>query len=125
MPPALTWALALASVAGVSLVSLVGVVTLGMSATRLERLTTLLVSFAVGSLLGDVFIHLLPEIFEHRTRSALSASLLVVAGLLLFFLLEKVLRQDRPEVAVPGRSRLTVSAMSLWPSRISNWSYSP
>jgi len=67
----------------VSLVSLVGVISLSLP-------TFLLVSLAVGALLGDAFIHLLPESFE--SLPSLLVSLLVIAGLLLFFVLEKFLR---------------------------------
>jgi hypothetical protein len=66
MAPARTWALALTSVVAVSLVSLLGVVTLGLSVARLQQLTLLLVSFAVGSLLGDV----LSTCSRSRVRSA-------------------------------------------------------
>ena len=55
--------LALVSVIAVSLVSLVGLATIAMDETRVHRLATLFVSFAVGALLGDAFIHLIPEAF--------------------------------------------------------------
>lgn len=85
---------ALASVIAVSLVSLVGLLTISMDEARVRRLATVFVSFAVGALLGDAFIHLLPEIFEPRPASegALGASLLVLLGLLVFFAVEKLLR---------------------------------
>lgn len=50
-----------------------------------------LVSFAVGALLGDAFIHLIPESFE-TISSKPTVSLLFIAGILLFFALEKILR---------------------------------
>jgi zinc and cadmium transporter len=95
MALALTWALALASVIVVSLVSLVGVALLGVGAARLQRLAALLVSFAVGSLLGDVFIHLLPEILGQGASRGELGSELVLAGLLFFFLLERLLNGSR------------------------------
>jgi zinc and cadmium transporter len=45
------------------------------------------VSFAVGALLGAVFLELLPHALEHGTPS--SVMMTVLAGLLAFFLLEK------------------------------------
>ncbi|OGJ01625.1 hypothetical protein A3G98_01350 [Candidatus Nomurabacteria bacterium RIFCSPLOWO2_12_FULL_37_8] len=48
----------------------------------------LLVSLAVGALLGDAFIHLIPEAFE-TSSNPLTVSLLVIAGLVVFFILEK------------------------------------
>jgi zinc and cadmium transporter len=86
-----TWAASLLSVAAVSLVSLLGLLTLSTDEARVRRWAALLMSFAVGALLGDAFIHLLPEIFGAGPPS-LRPSLLVLAGLLLFFVVEKLLR---------------------------------
>jgi len=82
---------AIASVILISLVSLVGVVTISLSTDRLRRITLFLVSFAVGGLLGDAFIHLLPESFEELGTNLL-VSLYVIFGILIFFVLEKFLR---------------------------------
>ncbi|VDK42710.1 unnamed protein product [Anisakis simplex] len=49
----------------------------------------LLLSFAVGSLLGDVFLHLLPEVWVGYEGSILTAGLWSTAGLLLCFIIEK------------------------------------
>lgn len=88
-----SWILSLASVGVVSLVSLVGLATLSMDATRTRRLAALLVSFAVGALLGDAFIHLIPQAFVHD-GATLWPSLLILAGMLLFFVVEKLLRHE-------------------------------
>jgi len=86
-----TWALSLLSVVAVSLVSLVGLATLSLDEARLRRLAAALVSFAVGALLGDAFIHLIPATFE-GDGPTLGPSLLILGGLLLFFVAEKLLR---------------------------------
>jgi zinc and cadmium transporter len=57
---------------------------------RLRKWVFLLVSISVGAMFGDVFIHLLPEAYA-RSQNPLSTSLGVLAGLMLFFLFEKVL----------------------------------
>jgi zinc and cadmium transporter len=80
-------------VGAVSLVSLAGLVSLSLSETRTRRLAALLVSFAVGALLGDAFIHLIPQAF-HRDAVTLWPSLLVLGGMLLFFVVEKLLRHE-------------------------------
>jgi zinc and cadmium transporter len=85
--------LAFVSVVAVSLVSLAGLLTLSMSETRVRRLAAFFVSFAVGALLGDTFIHLVPEIFD-APPSPLRASLLILGGILLFFVVEKLLRHQ-------------------------------
>lgn len=50
----------------------------------------LLVSYAIGALLGAVFLDVLPEAFE-MAQSASAVSATVLLGILLFFTLEKVL----------------------------------
>jgi len=48
-----------------------------------------LVSFAVGALLGAVFLELLPHVFEQTTNYHRTA-MTILAGILLFFVLEKL-----------------------------------
>lgn len=86
---------AFVSVTAVSAVSLGGLLTLSMSEARVRRLAAFFVSFAAGALLGDTFIHLVPEIFAGaRGRDALRGSLLILGGILLFFIVEKLLRHQ-------------------------------
>jgi zinc and cadmium transporter len=76
----------------VGAVSLLGVVTLSWAPNRLHRITDLLVSFAIGALLGDAFLHLLPEAFDHGHRSSLAISVSALVGIGAFFLLERLVR---------------------------------
>jgi len=85
------WIYSLVSVILVSLISLIGIVTLWWKTVDMNKITILLVSFAVGALFGDAFIHLLPESFE-RLGSGLGTSLAVMGGVLIFFVLEKMIR---------------------------------
>jgi zinc and cadmium transporter len=86
-----TWLYALGSVTVVSLISLIGIFTMALNPTHLRKIVLYMVSFAVGSLFGDALIHLIPESFEN-SGNGLHTSLLVIAGILLFFSLEKFLR---------------------------------
>ena len=79
------------AVLAVSLASLVGVVTLGLGEKRLNRLLLVLVSLSVGALLGDVFLHILPELFQEKYGTVKIASL-IFGGIIIFFVLEKFLR---------------------------------
>ena len=63
-----TWLYALASVILVSLLSVIGAVFISIRERNLKQIVFVLVSLAVGSLFGDVFIHLLPEAFESWRR---------------------------------------------------------
>jgi zinc and cadmium transporter len=83
-----TWLYAFVSVVVVSLISLVGVFTLSVREKHIRRIIIYLVSFAVGALFGDALIHLLPESFKN-IESSLAVSLLVLSGIVIFFVLEK------------------------------------
>ncbi len=74
----------------VSLVSLVGVFALSIKEVFLRKYIFVFVSLAVGALLGDAFIHLIPESFE-ALASSTTVSLLIILGIFLFFVLEKFL----------------------------------
>ena len=62
-------------------------------------------SFAVGGLLGDVFLHLLPEAWGSPHCGHLSMGLWVLAGLLSFLLVEKVAKSTEA-----GKSTVTPQA---------------
>src|SRR4030043_2334489 len=82
------WVYAFMSVLAVSLISLVGIFTLSIHEKKLRRIILYLVSFAVGALFGDALIHLLPEAYS-QIGSQLTVSLLVLSGVIVFFVLEK------------------------------------
>ncbi len=78
------------SVLIISLISLSGICLIFLNRKISQKILLLLVSFAIGALLGDAFIHLLPESFENL--NSLTVSFLIIGGLLVFFILEKILR---------------------------------
>lgn len=80
----------LASVLSISAISFVGALTLVLKREFLTKSIFILVSVAVGALLGDVFIHVIPETYEELANPTL-VSFLVIGGILIFFILEKVL----------------------------------
>ena len=85
----LVWLYSLVSVFIISLIPLLGLLTFKIKIEKLNRILIYLVSFSAVALLGDAFIHLLPEaVKEHGFSLFLSLSVLV--GILLFFILEKV-----------------------------------
>jgi zinc and cadmium transporter len=85
------WLYSLVSVIIVSLISLIGVITLALKKEILHKILLFLVSFAVGALFGDAFIHLLPEAFE-ESGANLVTSLYIILGIVIFFILEKFIR---------------------------------
>ena len=84
------WIYIFGSVLLVSLISFIGVFTLSIKADKLRKILIYLISFSAGALLGDAFIHLLPEIVKSNGFS-LQISLLILGGIALFFFLEKII----------------------------------
>jgi zinc and cadmium transporter len=82
------WFQTLLSVIFVSLLSLLAIIVLWLKPETLKKVLLPLISLAVGGLLGDAFLHLIPESFE-KSKNSTSVSLLVLAGLFLFLILEK------------------------------------
>ena len=91
----------IASVLIVSLISLLGVFALSLKETLVRKYLFLLVSLAVGALIGDAFIHLIPEAFEN-TENPTAISLSIILGIFLFFLLEKFLHWHRHDTDEPS-----------------------
>ena len=81
---------AIASVIFVSLLSLVGILTILLSQRFWDNVLIYTISFAAGALLGDAFIHLLPEIIE-ETGFGLNISSYVLFGIVSMFIIEKFL----------------------------------
>lgn len=84
----LTYFYAFVSVIVVSLISLVGVISLSLKEETLRKYISLFISLAVGALLGDAFIHIIPAAFKSSPNTSL-IGLLIIAGILLFFIIEK------------------------------------
>lgn len=73
----------------VGLISLIGLLTLSVKERLLQRILLVLVSFSAGTLTAAAFFHLLPEAVE--MDQGIEPFLYVVLGLVLFFLLEKII----------------------------------
>lgn len=91
-----TYIYAFASVLIVSLVSLIGVFLLSLKEEIVKKYISLFIGLAVGALLGDAFIHLIPEAFESSVNPT-NTSLLIILGILVFFIIEKFLHWHHHE----------------------------
>jgi zinc and cadmium transporter len=76
------------SVGIVSLISLLGVFSLSLKEEFFRKYIFLFISVAVGALLGDAFIHLIPEALEGAAEVT-NTSILIILGILIFFIVEK------------------------------------
>ncbi len=83
----MVWIYTLLSVFTVSLISLVGALTLAIHTEKLKRWLIYLVSFSAGALLGDVFLHILPEISERGFGA--KEGFFMLSGIFAFVVLEK------------------------------------
>ncbi|MBM3232330.1 ZIP family metal transporter [Candidatus Pacearchaeota archaeon] len=92
----------LISVLAVSLISLIGIVTLSINTKRLHKILIYLVSLAAGALLGDVFLHLIPELIEEGSFT-IQTSLLILGGVLIFFSIEKIVHWQHCHIPQNGR----------------------
>ncbi|MEM2922639.1 MAG: ZIP family metal transporter, partial [Candidatus Bathyarchaeia archaeon] len=72
-------------------ISLVGAVTFLVGSDRLSKALVYLVSFSAGGLLGDAFIHLIPEALESN-KNATATSLIILAGVVFSFVTERFVR---------------------------------
>ncbi len=81
------WFYTLTSVFIVSLISFVGVFTLGISSVRLKKILIYLLAFSAGALFGDAFLHIIPEL--GKEGFTISSSAWILSGFLLFFVIEK------------------------------------
>lgn len=93
------WVYSLLSVFVVSLISLIGVLTFPLKKSKLENWLVYMVGFSAGAFLGDVFIHLLPEVTE-KTGFTLDVSLYILLGIVVSFLIEKVIHWRHAHLAV-------------------------
>ena len=112
------WIYALLSIAAISGMSLVGLVTLSMAGSNLQRFTTPMVSVAVGVMLGNAFLHMIPEAFE-ELGNGITVPLLIIAGVFLFFIIERVLH-CRHECAKPHEAH-HIGVMSLTADMLENF----
>jgi zinc and cadmium transporter len=84
------WLYGFWSVVLVSLVSLIGILTLWWKISFLKRIVIFLVSLSAGALLWDVFLHLLPELIEHG-HFEIHTSFIILGAIIFGFVMEKIL----------------------------------
>ena len=101
----------LISVFIVSLISLVGVFTLGLKVDNLRKILIYLISYSAGALLGDDFIHLIPETIEEGFT--LLTSCYILLGIILFFALEKIVRWRHCHMPITKHHVHPFASMSL------------
>ncbi|MEX0920678.1 MAG: ZIP family metal transporter [Candidatus Pacearchaeota archaeon] len=106
------WVYSLLSVLVVSLISFIGIFTLSIKYKKLKKGLIYLVSFAAGALLAGAFLHLLPELVEEH-GFGMNVSVMILSGIVLFFILEKVIHWHHHHIAVGEEHTEPFSIMIL------------
>ncbi len=122
----------LVSVLIVSLLSLVGAVTLFFGRQKVEKFLIYLVGFSAGALLGDAFLHLIPESVESAGGFVPIISLYILIGIFFAFIVEKILHwghthhfhhiEDRKDKQKrKGKEKSTLGYMNLFGDAMHNF----
>jgi zinc and cadmium transporter len=112
------WIIILSSLA-MSLIALVGLVTLILSEKVLRKIILPLVAFSAGALLAGAFLHMIPEAIE-RTENTTAIFIWVLIGFSLFFLLEQFIHWHHCH-RVPSEHKRPVTYLILISDGIHNF----
>jgi zinc and cadmium transporter len=115
----ITWLLSLTSVIIISAISLAGVLVLWLKDQQLKKILLYLVSFSVGGLFGDAFIHLIPEAIEEGGFGT-SVSVLILFGILFSFVVEKFLQWRHCHIPTSSEHPHSFAYMNLFGDAVHN-----
>ncbi len=93
------------SVVSVSLLSLLGILFFLIDQRFIRKILLYVVSFSTGALLGDVFLHIVPDLAEEKGLTT-QVMMLILGGILFSFGIEKIIHWRHchvlPEEGHPG-----------------------
>ena len=114
------WLYSLVSVFVVSLISLIGLLTLALKEENLKKILLYLVSFSVGGLFGDAFIHLIPEAAE-QIDFKLHGPIYIILGIAVSFIVEKFLQWRHCHIPTSKEHPHTFAYMNLYGDVVHNF----
>ena len=115
----ITWILSISAVLIISLISLIGIMTLWLGEKRLRKILLYLVSFSAGALFGNAFIHLIP-IAVDISGFSLSISISILFGIIFSFILEKFLRWRHCHIPTSKEHPHSFAYMNLFGDAVHN-----
>jgi zinc and cadmium transporter len=104
--------LSLMAAAGIWFISLSGALLAVVPRERAQRLLPILISLSAGLLIGDAFMHLLPDAIERSHAPALTG-LQATAGYLVFWIIERILLPGKHTGSIESFARMEILADSL------------
>ena len=108
-----------ASVIVVSLISFIGVATLALK-EKIGKVVLYFVAFAAGALIGDAFIHILPNIVETGGFGP-EISLYIISGIIISFIVEKIIHwKHKHAITSKGRPQ-PFAYMNLFGDAVHNF----
>jgi zinc and cadmium transporter len=115
-----TWIWSLLSVLVVSLISLIGILTLALRKEVLNKLLLFMVSFSAGGLLGDAFLHLLPEAADAAGLTT-DISIFLMSGIAFGFVTEKFICWRHCHVPTSDEHPHKLGLMNLFGDGVHNF----
>jgi zinc and cadmium transporter len=113
------WIFGLISVVAISLLSLVGIFTIWLAENKLKKAFIYMVSFAAGGLIGDAFLHLIPEAAE-EAGLGVATSLLIIFGILSSFVVERFLQWRHCHIPTSREHPHSFAYMNLFGDAVHN-----
>jgi len=113
------WLYSLFSVFLVSCISLIGLLTFSLKDKKLSEILLYLVSFSVGGLLGDAFIHLLPEAIRLNNETLLASYILL--GIIVSFIVEKFIQWRHCHIPISKEHPHPFAIMNLIGDSVHNF----
>jgi len=113
------WIIGLLSVTVISTISMAGVLTMWLADKKLKKAFIYLVSFAAGGLLGDVFLHLLPEAMA-ETGFQTTSSHVIILGILSSLAVERFLQWRHCHIPTSEEHPHSFAYMNLFGDAVHN-----
>ncbi|MDR0607097.1 MAG: ZIP family metal transporter [Candidatus Peribacteria bacterium] len=96
----------------ISLISLIGILTLGIQTEKLRKMLIYFIAFSAGTLMGDAFLHLLPEVVEEYGFQT-STGLAILCGILIGLITEKIIHRNHCHLPITQEHKHPFARMNL------------
>jgi zinc and cadmium transporter len=116
----IVWLYTIVSVVVVSLISVVGLLVFPVKKESLRTTLSVLVSFSVGGLFGDTFIHLIPKAAE-ESGFGIQVSLSILFGIIVSFVVERFLQWRHCHIPTSEEHPHSFAYMNIFGDAVHNF----